>query len=82
MNDSFGLLGMALIIAAWLPEIIGTVRTGKSGMKKEFIAVYFLGSASLSVYAWQIGSLPFLALNTLAAIVPLVNLFFLLQEKK
>ncbi len=75
-NDFFGLLGMTLIIIAWLPEIVETVRAKNAGMRLEFLLLYFLGSASLAYYAWQLNSLPFMVLNTIAAVVPLINLFY------
>ena len=81
MEEIFGMLGLVLIIIAWLPEVAKTIRTRKAGMKNEFIALYFCGSALLAIYAWQLGSLPFIVLNCLAAIVPLINFYFALREK-
>ncbi len=75
-TDIFGLLGLALIVLAWIPGIIETLKTKKPGMKKRFMALYFLGSASLTYYAFLLNSYPFLALNLLAAIVPAVHLYY------
>lgn len=80
-NELIGLFGMTLIIIAWLPEIIETIRKKDAGMKLEFILPYFFGSASLAYYSWQLNSVPFMALNSIAALVPLINLFFLHKNK-
>ena len=82
MQDFFGILGLIVILLAWIPEVIETVKTKKAGMKKEFIALYCIGSLSLAVYAYQLNALPFLILNILAAIVPLINLYYTLHGKK
>ncbi len=81
-SDFFGLLGMTLIIIAWLPEIIQTIKKQDAGMRLEFIILYFFGSASLAYYSWQLGSVPFMVLNSIAAIVPLINLFFYHANRK
>ena len=78
-NYLFGLAGLALIIIAWAPGVIGTIKSGKPGMEKRFMALYFLGSASLAYYAWLLNDLPFLTLNALAALVPLIHMYFYLR---
>ncbi len=82
MDDLFGLAGLGLIVIAWIPGIAETIRTKKAGMKKEFMAIYFLGSASLAYYGWQLGAMPFVALNGLAALVPLVHAYYYIRGKK
>ena len=80
-NELIGLLGMTLIIIAWLPEIIETIRKKKAGMELRFILLYFFGSASLAYYSWQLNSIPFMVLNSIAALIPLINLFFYHKNK-
>ena len=82
MDETFGLAGLALIVIAWIPGVLETVRTGKTSMKKEFIAIYFLGSLCLTIYGLQLNAIPFVILNGLAALVPLVHAFYYLQGKK
>jgi len=81
MDDLFGLLGLFLILCAWIPEVLETIRTKRAGMKMEFIVLYFFGSLSLVFYAWQLGAVPFMILNLLAAIVPLINLYYHITQK-
>jgi len=78
--EIFGMLGLALIVIAWLPGIVETIRTKQPGMKKRFMLLYFLGSASLAYYAVLLNSIPFLILNSLAALVPLVHLYFHIRK--
>jgi len=79
-NDFFGLLGLGLIVLAWVPGIIETIKSKKPGMKKRFILLYFLGSVSLATYAWQLQAIPFLILNILAGIVPIIHFYFYVKN--
>lgn len=80
MDDLFGFLGLGLILIAWIPGVLGTIKSGKPGMKKRFMALYFLGSASLGVYAWQLNAMPFVALNIMAALVPVIHFYFYIKK--
>ncbi len=82
MDETFGLLGLALIVIAWIPGVLETIRTKKAGMKKEFIIIYFLGSLCLTIYGWQLNAVPFVILNGLAALVPLVHAYYALTNPK
>lgn len=81
MDDLLGLAGLVLILIAWLPGVVDTIKSGKPGMKRRFMLIYFLGSISLSGYALQLNSMPFFALNFLAALVPLVHFYFYLKTQ-
>ncbi|MCR4335158.1 MAG: hypothetical protein NUV57_01325 [archaeon] len=79
-SDLFGLLGLGLILLAWIPGLLETIKSGKPGMLKRFMVLYFLGSLSLGIYAWQLNAIPFVILNIMAAIVPLVHLYFFIKK--
>tara|TARA_Y100000310_G_scaffold71983_1_gene67917 strand:- start:305 stop:589 length:285 start_codon:yes stop_codon:yes gene_type:complete len=79
-SDLFGLLGLGLIVIAWIPGLLETIKSGKSGMRRRFMLLYFLGSMSLGIYAWQLNAIPFVILNIMAAIVPLVHLYFFIKK--
>ena len=76
MEEFFGLAGLALIVIAWIPGVAETIRTKKPGMKAEFMAIYFLGSLSLAFYGLQLNAMPFVILNGLAALVPLIHAYY------
>ena len=78
--EIFGLLGLAFIVVAWIPGLLDTIRTKQPGMKKRFMVLYFLGSASLAYYAVLLNSFSFLVLNSLAALVPIVHLYFHIRK--
>ncbi|HLC79712.1 MAG TPA: hypothetical protein VJG83_04820 [archaeon] len=81
MDDFFGLAGLILILIAWIPGVVETIKSKKPKMEPQFIVLYFAGSASLAIYALQLNALPFLALNLLAALVPMINLYYYAQNK-
>lgn len=80
LNDFFGLLGVGLIIFAWIPGILDTIKSGKPGMKKRFMLLYFLGSVSLGVYSWQLNAIPFVILNIMAATIPIIHFYFYIKK--
>ncbi len=81
MEELLGITGLVLILIAWLPGIIETLKSGKPGMKLSFMIIYFLGSLSLSLYALQLNSKPFFILNFLAALVPIIHFYFFIKQK-
>lgn len=82
MDDLFGIAGLVLILIAWTPGLMETLKSKKPGMKRKFMLAYFLGSVSLSYYSWQLNSLPFMILNGLAALVPAVHFYYSLGKRK
>jgi len=81
MEEFLGIAGLVLILIAWLPGIIETLKNGKTEMKLSFMIIYFLGSLSLALYAWQLKSMPFFILNLLAAFVPIIHFYFFVKQK-
>ena len=79
-TDLFGLAGLILILVAWSPGILDTIRTKEPGMKKRFMLLYFFGSTCLSYYAFLLNSVPFLILNGLAALVPIVHFYYYVRK--
>ena len=79
-NDFFGLLGLGLIVLAWIPGVIETIKSGKPGMKKRFMLLYLLGSVSLATYAWQLNAIPFVILNIMAATIPIIHFYFYVKN--
>jgi uncharacterized protein with PQ loop repeat len=75
-TDLVGTLGALLLVLGWLPQTWKTLREHRTGVHAGFSALYFLGSATLVYYSLLIGSLVFAALNTLAALLALVSLYY------
>jgi len=68
-----GLLGLLLIVLAWIPETIKSMRSGKT-IRLEFLILYFAGSVLLTLHAVNIGDYVFIILNGLASILSGANI--------
>lgn len=78
-----GILGLALILAAWIPETLATIKSKKAGMKREFIMLYLLGSFFLVLHSIILWDFVFLVLNSGATLVAFINLYYsLVYENK
>lgn len=77
-----GIIGMALIIIAWVPETIRTLRTKKTGLELRFNIIYVLGSLLLTVYAITIQDIIFTTLNAILFLISLLNLRYTLRERE
>jgi lipid-A-disaccharide synthase-like uncharacterized protein len=76
-----GILGLALILVAWIPQTLATIKTKKVGMRREFIILYLLGSLFLAIHSIIIDDFVFLILNAGATFVASVNLYYSLISK-
>jgi uncharacterized protein with PQ loop repeat len=64
MSELVGLVGAAILPIAWLIETYRTYEAGNlEAIDPKFVALYVVGSFLLTVHAFQIRDLPFLALN-------------------
>lgn len=71
-----GILGAALLLIAWIPETLRTIRTKKTGMEPEFLYIYFFGSFFLTIYALYLSELLFSVLNAAATLSDLINIYY------
>jgi len=76
-----GLLGMLLLVSAWVPQTLETIRTRRCPLNMKFIVIYVTASTLLTVYSYIIGDWIFFALNFLAALQSAINLAVKLMEK-
>ena len=76
-----GVFGLVLLIMAWIPQTLATIKTKKVGMRRGFIVLYLLGSLLLVVHSVLIDDPVFLVLNAGAALVAAVNLYYSLMSK-
>jgi len=77
-----GIIGLILIAVAWLPQIIDTIKTKKSGLNIKFALIYVIGSFVLVVYSIQIKDTIFLILNSLATLMSFTGLFYTIKYRK
>lgn len=79
---NLGLIGGFLLILAWVPMTLHTVRDRKSGADLIFDLLYFAGALFLIVYSWEIKDLIFVVLNAVAALVSAINLYYIPRKYK
>ena len=77
-----GIIGLVLIAVAWLPQIIDTIKTKKSGLNINFALIYVIGSFALVIYSIQIKDTIFLILNSLAVLMSFTGLFYTIKYRK
>ena len=77
-----GIIGLILIAVAWLPQIIETIKTKKSGLNIKFALIYVIGSFVSVIYSVQIKDTVFLILNSLATLMSFTGLFYTIKYQK
>lgn len=81
-ETSIGLLGATFLLLGWLVTMYHTVREHRSVGAMGFFLMYFIGAALLTWYSIQLNDMPFVILNGAAAIIAVVNLFYLPGKRK
>jgi MtN3 and saliva related transmembrane protein len=71
-----GFLGLLCIAGAWIPQTLKTIKEKRCDIGMAFLALYTIGSISLTVYAILNFDPIFLALNLLATIQSLINFYY------
>ncbi len=77
-----GLAGLILLLIAWIPETVNTIKRKKTPAELKFSLVYALGSAGLMTYAYLLGDLIFTVLNLFTTLLALMNSYYAIKEKK
>ncbi|AMQ19270.1 hypothetical protein [Thermococcus peptonophilus] len=80
-GEVIGLLGMLLLVSAWVPQTWETVKTRKCPLNMKFIVIYVTAATLLTIYSWIIGDWIFFTLNFLSAFQSAINLAVKLMEK-
>ncbi len=71
-----GVLGAVLLLIAWIPQTLRTMRTRRTGMEPKFMFIYFFGSLFLAAYAYFLEDFVFLVLNASATLLDTVNIYY------
>ena len=79
MTILLGVVGLLCILVAWVPETLETIKAKKCRLNIKFVEIYVSGALLLTVYSLQIGDLIFLALNSGAAVMGVINLYYKLR---
>jgi MtN3 and saliva related transmembrane protein len=77
-----GLVGAVLILIAWLPETYRTIKSKNvEAIDIRFLVIYVTGSSLLAFYSIQINDVPFTILNSVIALITLIELDIVLRKK-
>jgi lipid-A-disaccharide synthase-like uncharacterized protein len=76
----FGLIGLALLAIAWIPETIEIIRNHKDKIDWRFGVLYVLGSIALAIHSYQIGDTIFVVLNAFIFVMSSISLIYSLKK--
>ncbi len=76
MTTWIGSVGLVSFALAWIPQSWETIREGRCGANRSFLALSALGSLFLAGYAFLRGDAVFASLNALTTAGALVNVYF------
>lgn len=82
MTDLIGWIGLGLLLVAWIPQTIESIRAGHSAVNIIFVWLYMISSTLLALYAFLRDDIVFLLLNALLAIGSGINLYYKLWPRK
>ena len=80
-----GIVGLAILAIAWIPQTVETIRKRKSYLSFRFALLYLSGSFILAIYSVIIKDTIFLILNIILIVMASINLyieFFVEKHKK
>ena len=74
--ETLGWTGFAILIMAWIPQTIDTIKAGKTEINIAFILMYVTSSAILTIYSVLENDHVFIALNGLLTLGSGINLYY------
>lgn len=80
--EILGWAGFAILIMAWIPQTVDTVKAGKTDMNVAFILMYVTSSLLLTVYSVLTEDVIFTALNALLTTGSGINLYYKFFPRK
>ena len=75
-QELIGWAGFAILVAAWVPQTIETIKAGRTDVNMAFIWLYVISSLLLTIYAILENDHVFIALNSLLTFGSGINLYF------
>ena len=71
-----GWIGLSLLLLAWVPQTIETIKDGRYMGNLGFIILYVVASGTLATYAFLIDDAVFMTLNIFLTLGSATNLFY------
>jgi lipid-A-disaccharide synthase-like uncharacterized protein len=76
------MFGLVLILAGWGYETYQTLKDRHCDVKLNFALLYFVGSSLLAFHAYVLNDMIFIILNVAAALIALINIYYILFGEK
>lgn len=80
--EILGWAGFAILVMAWIPQTVDTIRSGRTDINIAFILMYVTSSLLLTIYSVLTNDPVFTALNGLLTIGSGINLYYKLFPRK
>ncbi|HEY4613287.1 MAG TPA: PQ-loop domain-containing transporter [Bacteroidota bacterium] len=77
-----GYIGLALVVACWIPQSVETVKLGRCPIHLWFLILNVVGSACLTIYAIWVNDVIFAILNGFITCGSTLNLYYKLFPRK
>ena len=81
MIPTIGIIGLALLALAWIPQTISIIKKEKSNIDYKFGVLYVIGSLTLIIYSINIKDIIFLLLNSFVALMSGIALYFSIKKQ-
>lgn len=81
MEQILGWVGFGMLVAAWVPQTMETIRQGYTETNLAFIILYVTASILLTIYSILVVDYVFIALNASLTIGSGINLYYKLFPK-
>lgn len=79
---NFGVVGLILLLFAWIPEEIRTLKSGNlEALDIKFLLLYISGSFILAYHSFRIEDTVFLLLNLIIGILSSIELLIVFWKK-
>ena len=82
MIQTIGIIGLALLALAWIPQTYSVIKKKQSNINLNFGILYVIGSLILVYYSIQIKDNIFLILNSTVTIMSAISLYFSTGKRK
>ena len=80
--ELWGVMGLILIGAGWIPQVVEIIKTKHSHLNLGFASLYTFGSLALTIHSINLGDTIFILLNGFALIMGAIGLYYTLKSKK
>lgn len=74
--ELLGWAGFGILVSAWIPQTLETIKEGKTHMNIAFIILYFSSSLMLTIYSILTADPVFTSLNALLTLGSGINLYY------